>query len=211
MSTTRQRRARAELLALVVVSACAASAPMRWLAPIPPGDLRSSWVRSRIDEATVELVRALTREGADTLQRRRIRLGDDLGALSPLGRRRAESAMVGLRPRANERRWSLLRRLAGDRVVGWCARGVALHEPGDPGGLAQRALSVERLLVVLDGSRGRWGLWLEGLVLDGVLWRWLPWVGWTDAVEAPRSAHTDIEMWSCEIERAVSGSGSPVR
>ncbi|MEZ4393428.1 MAG: hypothetical protein R3A48_20260 [Polyangiales bacterium] len=210
MSTRRPRRLRPELLALCAVVSCASQAPSRGraLTPLPDGELASPWLQRRVDAATEELFLALSRNGLSALRRRRIRVDDD-GVLSDAGRGRAERSISGLRPREGERRWSVLRRLAGDRVVGWCARGLSVHEANDALGFAQRALTVDRLLVVVEGARGRWGLWVEGLVLDGAAWRWLPWVPWSDAVETPRSAHTDIEMWSCELERRPAQLAAP--
>lgn len=207
---------RPEHLALLALLGCASPGAVRGrpLAAVPPGALESGWARQRADEATTEAVAALIRDGVNTLRRRRIRADGDIDPLSPAGHARAAAAMVGLRPVASERRWTLLRRLADHGVVGWCARGVRVVEPGGPEGFGQRALTVDRLLVALEGASGRWGFWLEGLVLDGAVWRWLPWVSWNDAVEAPRAAHTDLVMWSCEMERrpqALSGSDSPLR
>lgn len=210
MRTRRPLRRRPELLAVCAALSCASQsgAPGRRLAPLPVGEVASPWVHRRVDAATEDLFRALSQDGLDALRRRRIRL-DDAAVLNDAGRRRAERSIAGLRPREGERRWSVMRRLAGDRVVGWCARGISLHEADDALGLAQRALTVDRLLVVVDGARGRWGLWVEGVVLDGATWRWLPWVPWSDALETPRSAHTDIEMWSCELERRPPPRASP--
>lgn len=214
MRTRLPPRRRPEVLAVCLALSCASQpgAPGRTLAPLPEGGPDSPWVHRRVDVATEDLFRALSHHGLDALRRRRIRL-DDPAVLNDAGRRRAEQSIAGLRPSERERRWSVLRRLADDRVVGWCARGISVHEPDGAQGFAQRALTVERLLLVVDGARGRWGMWVEGVMLDGETWRWLPWVPWADALETPRSSHTDIEMWSCELERRppASESGSPAR
>lgn len=207
---------RPELVALGLALGCASSGAPRGvrLAPIPPDAVASGWATRQADAATQQLFQALTREGLPALRRQRVSLDGEVELLSEVGRERAGRSMPGLRPRATERRWAILRRLAEHRLVGWCARGVRVIEGGGPEGFVQRVLTVDRLLVVADGADGRWGFWLEGLVLDGGAWRWLPWVSWADAVEAPRGAHTDIAMWTCEMARRpaeLSGSGSPVR
>jgi hypothetical protein len=209
-------RARPELAALGVLLGCASSGASRGvrLAAIPPDAVASGWATRQAEAATQDLFQSLTREGLPALRRRRVTLDGEVELLSEVGRARAGRSMPGLRPRASERRWTILRRLAEHRLVGWCARGVQVIEGGGPEGFVQRVLTVDRLLIVADGADGRWGFWVEGLVLDGGAWRWLPWVGWADVVEAPRGAHTDIAMWTCEMERrptAVSGSDSPVR
>jgi hypothetical protein len=209
-------RRRPELSALALALGCATGGAPRGvrLAQIPPDAVASGWASRQADVATQQLFLSLTREGIPALRRGRVTLDGEVDLLSEAGRERAGRSMPGLRPRATERRWTVLRRLADHHLVGWCARGVQVIEGGGPEGFVQRVLTVDRLLVVTDGADGRWGFWLEGLVLDGGAWRWLPWVSWADAVEAPRGAHTDIAMWTCEMERrpaAVSGSGSPVR
>lgn len=210
----RPRRLRVERLACLALAACATQGgPVaRSLRPVPADAVPSGWARAHIDEATRELFAQLSTQGLDALRRRRIR-GDDLVTfLDPSGRRRAEQSVAGMTPRASERRWSVLRRMQGDTVAGWCARGVRVHDPGGAEGFAQRVLTVDRLLVVTEGSDGLWGFWLEGLALDDDGWRWLPWVPWTDAVETPRGAHADIALWVCDLDRPVaSRSGSPAR
>lgn len=208
-------RPRPELMALAALLGCATGAPRGVrLAPVPADALASGWASRQVGVATQELFDALTRDGIAALRRRRVSLDGDVDLLSEAGRERAGRSMPGLRPRGTERRWAILRRLSEHRLVGWCARGVQVVEGGGPEGFVQRVLTVDRLLLVADGADGRWGFWLEGLVLDGGAWRWLPWVSWADAVEAPRGAHTDIAMWTCEMARrpeALSGSGSPAR
>ena len=97
-------------------------------------------------------------------------------------------------------------------MVGWCARGARVQEPGGEEGFAQRLLTVDRLLVVSEGRDGLTAFWVEGLALDDDGWRWLPWVPWSEAVETPRGAHADIGLWVCDLDAPVaSRSGSPER
>lgn len=203
----RLRPRRAESLAALALAACAhgASGPVaRRLAGVPDDALTSGWARARIDGASRALFGLLTTNGVDALRRRRIR-GDDLVTfLDERGRARAAQSVAGMTPRASERRWSVLRRMQDERVVGWCARGVRIHDPGGAEGFAQRLLTVDRLLVVSDGRDGLTGFWIEGVALDDDGWRWLPWVPWSDAVETPRGAHTDIALWVCDLDRPVA-------
>lgn len=203
------------VMAMALISSGCASVsgtpPVRF-AEVPRDALTTGWGRAHIDAATRAVFRALVTDGVIALRRGRLALDAARTPLSRVGIARAERAIVGLRPRASERRWAVLRRIRSGAVAGWCARGVSLPEPDGPEGFAQRALTVERLLVIADDVSGRWGFWLEGLALDGATWRWLPWVSWADAVETPRGAHTDIAMWSCELSSPpISGSGSPAR
>ncbi|MFO0627893.1 MAG: hypothetical protein U0325_20110 [Polyangiales bacterium] len=209
-------RPRPELAALLALVGCASSGAVHGvrLAAVPPDAMASGWARRQADAATLAIFQSLTHEGLAALRRGRVTLDGEVDLLSEAGRERAGRAMPGLRPRPTERRWTVLRRLGDHRLTGWCARGVQVVEGGGPEGFVQRVLTVDRLLLVADGPDGRWGFWLEGLVLDGAAWRWLPWVAWADAVEAPRGAHTDIGMWTCDLERrppAVSESDSPAR
>lgn len=205
-------RPRPEFVALVCgACAVAAATPLRRLRPLPGDPMRDGWAQARVEAATVALVGALTEDGWGTLQRRRIRDAEVETFLDARGLARARGSVVGLRPRTTERRWGALRRLRGAPVAGWCARGVRVQDVGGVEGFAQSVLTIERILVVLDGTEGRTGFWLEGLVLDDDGWRWLPWVPWSDAVETPRADHTDIGLWACDLERALSRSGSPAR
>ncbi len=193
---------RAPLACALSLAACAgASAVMPPPAPVPDDALRSGWAEARIAEGVPEVFRTLAERGAAGMRGLRLRPAEVNELFTDAGRRRIESSVAGLMPSAHERRWQLFARRRGDRVAGWCARGVHVGEAGGLEGFKHRTLYVDRVLIVGGDGGERWAAWVEGLVLTGVGWRMLPWVSYESAVEAPRRGHSDLSLWDCDLSR----------
>jgi hypothetical protein len=158
----------------------------------------AAWIDAQIGEASRRVFATLAEGGARALFGMRLQVEQCDRLLTTTGRTRATMSPTGNAPRAHEPRWATMRAFAGTSVVGWCARGVRVAEPDGPEGFAERALMVDRLLVVGREEGGTWGMWVEGLVLTRDGWRILPWVTWGDAVERPRRDHTDVALWDCD-------------
>lgn len=189
----------------LVASLCAACATTaRALPPpveVPDDAVRSGWAEARIAEGVPEVFRALSERGSAGMRALRLRPAEVADVFTDTGRQRIERSVAGLTPSPHERRWQLLALRRSNPVVGWCARGVRVAEPGGVEGFRARTLFVERVLIVGSDPSGRWAAWVEGLVLTGVGWRMLPWVTFEDAVEAPRREHTDLGLWDCDLAR----------
>ncbi len=168
---------------------------------VPDDAARSGWAEARIHEGVPRVFRALAEGGAGAMRAMRLRPAEVGELFTDAGRQRIERSVPGLTPSPRERRWQLLSLHRGDAVVGWCARGVHVAEPGGAEGFRERTLYVERLLIVGAEGDGRWGAWIEGLVLTGNGWRMLPWVPFEDTVEAPRREHSDLALWDCDLAR----------
>jgi hypothetical protein len=189
-------------LVATVCAACASTA--RTLPPpveVPDDAVRSGWAEARIAEGVPEVFQALSERGAAGMRALRLRPAEVAEVFTDTGRQRIERSVAGLTPSPHERRWQLLALRRSNPVVGWCARGVRVAEPGGVEGFRARTLFVERVLIVGREPTGRWAAWVEGLVLTGVGWRMLPWVTFEDAVEAPRRDHTDLGLWDCDLAR----------
>jgi hypothetical protein len=168
---------------------------------VPDDAARSGWAEARIHEGVPQVFRALAEGGSGAMRAMRLRPAEVAELFTDAGRQRIERSVPGLTPSPRERRWQVLSLHRADAVVGWCARGVHVAESGGAEGFRARTLYVERLLIVGAEGDGRWGAWIEGLVLTGNGWRMLPWVPYEDAVEAPRSEHTDLALWDCDLAR----------
>lgn len=165
---------------------------------VPHGEAGRAWSMARLGAGARELV-ALLPQGADAAVRSlRMEPGHRVALLDPSGLARATRGTLGGAPREGSPRWVQLRRMQGSTLAGWCARGVRVVEPGSEG-FAQRALVVDRLLIVGREAQGLWGVWLEGLVLTSDGWRVLPWIAWNQAVEVPRRDHGDVALWDCDL------------
>lgn len=192
---------------LASLSSCATvSRPQVDAMSVLEGPQGRRWTEARVAEGARTVFSSLATDGPRALSRLRLRLEECERLLTDIGRRRAAGSLVGNPPRAQEHRWATLQALASSPVTAWCARGVQVVEPGGPEGFAQRALVVERLLVVGREEGGLWGVWIEGLVLTREGWRVVPWVRWSDAVERPRRDHTDVALWDCDM---ASGPSRP--
>lgn len=196
-------RAAALVLACVGSAACAATTTAARVPTIdvPDDAARSGWAEARIAEGAPALLDRLAREGAAGMRGLRLRHAEVEGMFTEAGRRRVAGSVAGITPSPREPRWQMLAAHRGQRLVGWCARGVRVAEGGGAEGFAARTLYVERLLLVGEEPGGRWALWVEGLVLTGAGWRMLPWVPYEDAVEAPRREHSDLALWDCDLAR----------
>lgn len=168
---------------------------------VPDDAARSGWAEARIAEGVPHVFHALSERGAAGMRALRLRPDEVAELFTDAGRQRIEHSVAGLTPSPRERRWQLLALRRSNPVVGWCARGVRVAEPGGAEGFRHRTLYVERVLIVGTESSGRWAAWVEGLVLTGAGWRMLPWVTFEDAVEAPRREHTDLGLWDCDLAR----------
>ncbi len=186
----------------VALAGCAGAA--RALPPpieVPDDAARSGWAEARIAEGVPEVFRALSERGAAGMRALRLRPVEVSELFTDAGRQRIERSVPGLTPSPRERRWQLLAQRRSRPVLGWCARGVRVAEPGGVEGFRARTLFVERVLIVGAEESGRWAAWVEGLVLTSAGWRMLPWVTFEDAVEAPRRDHTDLGIWDCDLAR----------
>jgi hypothetical protein len=119
---------------------------------------------------------------------------------------------VGVAPSDAEPRWIHFRSFERSALVGYCARGVRITERMGPDGLRDRALVVDRFLLVGSTLSAYWGAWVEGLVLTDTGWRLLPSVAFSRQVEDPRVNHADVQLWDCDLgqrpirERPLSSS-----
>lgn len=189
------------LALLVALCAACAGSPVRSIPTldVPDEAMTNGWARARIAEGVPRVFEALATRGAAGMRAMRLRPHEVAELFNEAGRARIERSVPGITPSTRERRWTLLGLHRNDRIVGWCARGVHVAPEGGAEGFQQRTLYVERLLIVGDEGGGRWGAWVEGLVLTGAGWRMLPWVTFEDAVEAPRRDHTDLTLWDCDL------------
>jgi hypothetical protein len=156
-------------------------------------------VRSTLRAAANELRDALARDGDQGLLRLRLRPEEVHALFTEDGARRVALAATGFEPSPAERRWVMLASLLETPVVGFCARGVRMEEPGGEAGFAQRTMVVDRLLVVGREPDGLWGVWVEGLVRTPSGWRLLPSVPFERQVGTPRRDHADIALWDCDV------------
>jgi hypothetical protein len=202
--------ARASLVSAIAAWACWASAscgsaPLRARGSghrVRAEPLDVAWASARLREATVRVHRVLASRGADGHLSLRLR-PDELGQyLSASGLERVRGAQRGTSSIEGEPRWAHLRSLATSPMVGFCARGVRMAEPGGPEGLQTRSLYVDRLLLIGAERDGLWASWIEGLLLTERGWRLDPIVTFAQQVEDPRRGHADVQFWDCDIGQA---------
>jgi hypothetical protein len=209
MPVRRALRADARLAVSIALTLGCASAPrslgMRPM-EVPPAARTGAFVARQLDQGLGPVISALSEGGREGY--RSLRLGEAQmdGWLGEAAIARGRTTFVGMVPGPGDRRWFAWRRWRGSALQGWCARGVRVLEANGPEGLLRRTVLVERVLVV--GGRGgqRWAAWLEGLLLSREGWRFAPWVPHSQAVEAPRRSHADLELWDCDLARPAATS-----
>jgi len=209
MKPRRSPRQTAFGLAVLGVSLLGCSPPgvvARPVLAVPEGQTERAWTRSRIAEGARALVALLPQGAEATVRGLRMEPGHRVALLDGSGQERAARGTQGGAPGEGSTRWVRLRRMRGSTLAGWCARGVRVVDAGSEG-FARRALVVDRLLLVGREPAGLWGVWLEGLVLTSDGWRVLPWIGWAQAVEAPRRDHGDVALWDCDLGERPGSSG----
>jgi hypothetical protein len=203
----------AEAAAVVALALGCAAPPSLGLRPmaVPARARDEAFAAAQLDQGLPTLMRALSERGRDGYRALRLREAQLDGWLSPEAIARVRSMLPGMVPGPGDGRWFAWRRWRGSALVGWCARGVRVLEPGGAEGSLQRTLAVERALVVGDSAGHRWAAWLEGLVLSRDGWRFAPWVAHARSVEAPRRSHPDVDLWDCDLARAPPTSAPPRR
>jgi hypothetical protein len=180
---------------------CGAASGGRSSTPVaaPPVTLDPATVREQVRDAAVLLNATFAHQGAEGLLALRLRQ-EEVGALfTENAAQRIARLPRGLYPSAGEQRWRMFATLSATPLVGFCARGVRVVEANGAEGFAQRALVVDRLLLVGSEPGGLWGAWVENLVLTPEGWRLAPLTPYERQVETPRRDHADVQLWDCDL------------
>jgi hypothetical protein len=164
-----------------------------------PARLDPAWTHEQLRDAALRMNAAFSSAGSEGLLRLRLH-GDEIsGLFTPNAAERITRIPTGLYPNEGEQRWHMFSALSHSPLVGFCARGVRTVEPNGEEGFRQRALVVDRLLLVGSEPGGLWGAWVEGLLLTPSGWRLLPTIPYDRQVQTPRRDHADVQLWDCDI------------